>query len=626
MNIIQSLGNTRVQICPWDESQLLGLPHAEDKESIREITFLDMFDAQMYLRDLSFNSDLITQLRDLLAREGLLNHNCSNDEVITQFATLLLQDVYRIQQVTLSQDAYGGSQSDRPADPPHPNVPPKPEPRPVPVDNPAKLVEFVEVIGFSDNLRVVTGAGPNSGFFQPAVKRVDRNKKTGHYKQFINLPDKNVDGRDQPHAEYGRSIKIKARVLQDGQPKAGESVVFSYKLEKGQFRPKLLAEYTESFGGEQGVTTHSAITGSDGWTQTVNFYFSAYASDAFTLLAKGPDGRELKLGSYEVWRKFWYQITHFKKTTPPPLKVSQKAYAAVFAEMVPATITKLNEQAVPQGSFYPEWMVLGGESRKPAFVVGPHNEKALFSLNKEEHNKPVKGHLVVCNALWEESKAPVAVESFQINSNPSELLTLNLQSRPNAGVLKPTLTGQSLVIYGEWVSKNGQKRGTLTDENILIEPAGRENFKQIKILLPKEAPDPAFSSITVYLQLRHARYLAGYSTGSNMLITHDKTSTAELFNNIVTHEFGHGFNQPPDPGKENPSLPRHPMQYIPQNSRGGHCRTGATKVTPDFSKPQLFTYKNGKCIMFSGGSFSSNGLFCTVCQPYIRLESMHEFS
>lgn len=116
MNIIQSLGNTRVQICQWDESKILGLPHAEDKESIREITFLDMFDAQMYLRDLSFNSDLITQLRDLLAREGLLNHNCSNDEVIAHFATLLLQDVYRIQQVTLHQDAYGGSQSDRPAD------------------------------------------------------------------------------------------------------------------------------------------------------------------------------------------------------------------------------------------------------------------------------------------------------------------------------------------------------------------------------------------------------------------------------------------------------------------------------------------------------------------------------
>lgn len=593
--------------------------------TVTELEFFSVYDAETYLRSLPLDSSDLAVLREQLFLEALaLSPNISNDELIAQFATLLAQGLYRAREFSVAQYAYVEYEPTRPDSPPLPDTPTKPNRPPNPVENKAVIVEFIEVVERGGRTHVVTGAGRNSEYFQPAVDRPDvlsTDAGTDYYKQFINLP-KDLEGADHRHPEYHRSITVKARVMLNGQPKAGESVVFTSIVEKGEFRPKLDALSRESFERATGPANHIATTGSDGWTPNVVFVLSEYAGDAFNLFAKGPDGKELKIGSYQVWRRFWYQITHFKDSAPPSLTGAQEAYAAVFAEMVPTTIKELalTEQTAPKGTFYPAWMAFGGSSTKQVSVIGEHNDKAVLSHYHPEKNKPVKGHLVFCGEIRTPKREPVAAEHFAIHSNPSEVLTLNFAGAPYLALLKPTLTGEPLVIQGKWSS--GSRLGPLTDENILIElePGGRNNLKRIRILLPPDAPDPTKYPVSVTLQLRAASGSGGYSKSANMVISmRGGSRTAKSLNNTVTHEFGHGFHQTPTPGKQNPNLPRHPMQYIPQNSDGPHCRTGATRVTPDENHPEKFNYQGGTCVMFSG---SIEGLFCTTCHPYIRLEGM----
>jgi hypothetical protein len=624
MTIKLSAGvRAEVHFYQWNET-----PEELDLDSgkitVIELEFFSVYDAEAYLRSLSMEPYELAYLREQLFLEALaLSPNISNDELIAQFATLLAQGLYRARVFSVAQYAYVDYEPPRPDSPPLPDTPAKPDRPPSPVENKAVLVEFIEVVERGGRTHVVTGAGKNSEYFQPAVDREDviyDDAGTDYCKQFINI-SKDVDGADHRHPEYHRSITVKARVMLNGQPKAGESVVFTSIAEKGEFRPKLDAFSRESFDRATGPANHIATTGSDGWTPNVVFILSEYAGDAFNLFAKGPDGKTLKIGSYQVWRRFWYQITHFKDSPPPALTGAQNAYAAVFAEMVPTTIEELpfTEETAPKGIFYPGWMVHGGSSTKQVSVIGDHNDKAFLSHYKTEKNKPVKGHLVFSGDIRTPETEPVAAEHFAIHSNPSEVLTLNFAGAPYIVLLKPTLTGEPLVIEGKWSS--GSRWGPLTDENILIElePGGRNNLKRIRILLPSDAPDPTKSPVSVTLQLRAASARAGYSESANMVISmRGGSRTAENVNRTVTHEFGHGFKQPPLPGKQNLNLPPHPMQYIPQNSSGLHCRTGATPTHPK-SQPKKLIYQGGTCVMFSG---SSKGLFCATCHPYIRLEEM----
>jgi hypothetical protein len=615
---------TEVHFAQWNEV-VEEIPDGwKDYVTVTELEFFSADDAEIYLRNLLTADNYgLEVLRSHFFVEALaLSPNISNDELIAQFATLLAQGLYRAWKISTTFPSGAGDDSARPNIPPLPIPDPHPNGPPSPAENKAVLVEFIEVVEQAGYTQVVTGAGKNSEYFQPAVARTDVaiHREGPAYQQFINLL-KDVDGAAQIHPEYDRPISVKARVTLNGQPKAGESVVFSFKLKKGEFRPNLTQPYREGFGKVGGPATQVVTTDSDGWTPTVMFMLSAYAGDIFTLFAKGPDGKELKIGRYQVWRRFWYQITHRQNHAPPALTDCQDAYAEVFAQMLPTTVTELalTEQTAPKGTFYPEWMVRrDSSSTEQVTVVGEHNDEFFFRYYKKEKNKPVKGHLVMCDACWTPKTAPAAVETFRIHSNPSEWLTLNLDTY-FCGLLKPSLTGEPLVIAGKWFQKDmPDSYGALTDENILIEPEGRTSSKQIKILLPPEAPDPNVYAVSVTLQLRSASNLDGYSTGENMVISLIAGLEEDCQQTIV-HEFGHGFNQPPKPGKQNPSLPRHPMHYIPQNSHGSHCRTGATKVTPDRKHPEKFNYEDGSCVMFSGGSNSS---FCSTCHPYMRLEGM----
>jgi hypothetical protein len=166
--------------------------------------------------------------------------------------------------------------------------------------------------------------------------------------------------------------------------------------------------------------------------------------------------------------------------------------------------------------------------------------------------------------------------------------------------------------------------GTLDDSNVTI-PLPRTALNKITITLPNDAPDPAVYKIFITLKVGFGKFFAGESKGLNMLIKYDG-SQANYFQ-VVSHEFGHGFEQVPEkPAKRNStSLAVHPKQYDQGDNHGGqgsHCSTGTTlgAVAPGASAG---VYNGGTCIMYhrvSPGTCTQT--FCADCEPHLRLEPM----
>jgi hypothetical protein len=628
MAIVIERWPSRVEIYAWDESVQNLEAHLDQEHRVSNLSFLDLFDAQAFLRDLTAaDSDVLVRLRE--QTERLTYGDSSNKEaIIAQFAGLLANNHYRVRQYDFFRTAWPLPPPAPPA-PPNPKPPPKRTDPPKPVENKAVLVEFVEVVDRGTE-GVVTGPGEASTTLPTHVNRSDKN--SGLYKQYVNIVDKDLEGQDKRHPEYGRYIEIKAKVTLDGKPKAGELVVFTFKVRRGDSCPALFTKDREGFGSSGGALTHVGTTDGEGWTETVKFYLSAYGGDYFELYAKGPDGKELRLGYYQVWRKFWYQITKAKSQTLPSLKQAESSYEQVYIEMVSANTVEFDKTTMPPGTFYPAWMAQwppgsGGTEMIPVF--SDHNKPSFFQLFKEESNKPVKAHLVICNSIWVPGDMG-SYEMFVIDSNPSKVFDLHLDDTYGSGVLKPPIGGGPLVGWGRWqvLDEKGKETkigGRLTDDNILIEQTDRKNFKQIRIVLPPEAPDPTVERVFVNFRVNFARCLGGQAMGKHILIEHSKNTSPNQFNNIVIHETGHGFNQTPLPNEQPKPLPDHPNRNIQDFSEdpGRHCITGASKkIMPDQETP-LFTYTGGTCVMFRV-SFN-NLFFCPVCQPYIRLQNMERF-
>ena len=619
-----------IELYGWEESPSRLPVEADQQQVVTDVRFLDAAEAASYLRDfLGQEQEAVARLRALFASEHALSYGqVSDEEVFVQFGSLLAQNAYRIRQTSVYRAAWGKKPPAPPAPLP-PSAPPKQIDPPKPVQNKATLAEFIEVVNRGVE-GVVTGASSASASLPTHLNRQDKN--LGLYKQYINIIDKDCEGQAKRHPEYGRYIEIKARVTLDGKPKSGESVVFSYTFKRGDYCPTLLGTDTEGFESAGGPSLHIATTGPDGWTPTVKFYLSAYAGDYFDLSAKGPDGKELKLGHYQVWRKFWCQFTLLKGHQLPQLTAVKAAFDKVFAEVKQANIVELEEKDLPVGSVYPAWMVVpheyasAGKSAglEKILVVGPHNQQHLCSYLTQESDRPVKLHVIVGRHILHPNTDPVEAEKFVLKANPSHVLSLNDEY---AYLLKPTLTGESLVIQGKWEA-NG-KSGFLTDENILIEQSWSKEVAGYKIMLPPEAPDPAQHPVSITLQLRRAyQYEAAYCLGTHILIKEYIDRQSGYFNLVLTHEMGHSFGQVPRAGTQAEPLPDHPNQY---DMGGIHCMTGAQKqyknpsptaTSEEFSS---FEYVKGTCVMFAGGDQNLKYQdFCTVCHPYIRLQNMEK--
>jgi len=488
-----------------------------------------------------------------------------------------------------------------------------------------KLVEAVEVVNRKGkNLIGVEGAALNvHSDIKEWIKRTDRDH-TGGYKQYINL-NKDLDGKDKRHPEYGRYIELRARVeWEDGSKDdlRNKKVRWRFELDKGDKRPETMrGAEKEGFLNAGGKSVHVSLTDKQGWTPVVKFYLSQYGGDIFKILVQADEdgtgkysGVDTSVGYYAVWRKFWYQ-----RTFPDTMAVRRpddavKEYDRVFAEMSMADDVTYTQANAPAKTFYPEWMVVDGGGNDDVVVLG--NSQSWFSKKfRRERDKPVKAHLVICRAFW----VPQGQKTYTrtITTNPADIRVP--LDRHNYGFLKPALEG-NLVINGRWIS--GGQQGSLSDMNVDV-VRGRLNFKQIRVRLPGTAPNPTPANpVRVKLRLNYASSWEGEGKAHQIVVQYDPADLA-TYNHTVVHEIGHGFRQVPGPGKQPVSLNNHPKWYTGRGGVGPHCFTDATKNPPAGTR---FEYEDGSCDMFHGGTNNPKHKFCETCEPYIRLEKMLELT
>jgi len=474
------------------------------------------------------------------------------------------------------------------------------------------LVELLEVVTRGDE-GVVAGAGAASGKLKTHTNRADKNGAA--YKQYVNL-DKDVEGAPKRRPEYARYIELKARVEVQGGLPQGRNVKFTYELTKGKGRPATLTgNPAEGFGGAGGAADYTAATNAEGWTDTVKFYLSEFAGDQFKITAEAEQdpGNKKQTAAYEVWRKFWYQTTRAGTHAVPAPSTSVTAYEKVCAEMVRADEVTYAKADAPPNTFYPGWMVKNGGGDAEESVIGGHNREEFYKKFKDEADKPVKGHLIICQHQWD-PHGESDLLTINVNKNPTDELSLTLDGGAwNAGVVTPALSG-NLVVVGTW--SRGADSGPLAAADIVI-AKGRSALNRVRVKLPAGAPDPTTGPVTLQLKLAYGEFFAGESNRHQMLIKYDGVD--KKFNQVVSHEFGHGFGQTPPDGKQPTALAKHPKQYTGRGGVGSHCSTDATEVA-DATVAGGKRYKDGTCIMFHQvNPEGCKQVFCDTCDPYLRL-------
>lgn len=543
----------------------------------------------------------------------------------------------------------------RPNTQPTPVAPPQPIPPPAKIVEPAKeepkfkLVELVEVVQRAKFGAVVGAAAASKHADCPKV--ADRNEKDSDaFKQFVNL-DKDIDGHAQRHPEHERYIELRARIEwtagDKSQALAGKKVHWAYTLtpQSGAKRPAALdGEQNAGFGRANGSKTEISTTDKAGWTPIMKFYLSQYAGDRFSISAQADEqdagkasGDTLSAGPYVVWRKFWYQMTHAEGKVIAAPAQSVSAYTQVAADMLAADAVVYKKDAVADAkrTFYPQWMVAGGNDATDAVVIGGHNRDGFYGKFNAEKNHPVKGHLILCDHQWDPASKASEKQIVTMTARSQEV-EFELDKKWNSGILKPALQG-TLVAYGKWKIDDPvgldpalykgdaiKRGGNITDADIKIE-AGRSGLKHVTVVLPADCPDPKKYPVIVELRLNYGKWFAGESNVHQMLIVYRPGKDKE-FNQVVSHEFGHGFGQAPRPAAAAKlHLPPHPKQY--SNEHGGlgpHCSTDATLGGVAPGAPSGL-YSGGTCIMFHqlnpAGCMQQ---FCADCDPFLRLEKMDQ--
>jgi hypothetical protein len=530
-----------------------------------------------------------------------------------------------------------------------------------------KIVELVEVVRRAGKQGTVGGVTMKSAD-KNMKELVKRRPQNGEFRQYINL-DKDLEGADKRHPEYGRHIELRARIERvDGSKKGleGKKVHWNFETIRGAHRDSQLKsgqtdlhkDENAFFEGGTGLQKSNLITETDekGWSKgIVKFHFSQYGSDKFTVKAQAdeenkgtPSGKKLSAGQYVVWRRFWYQSTIRKGVPPPDISQSVTAYDEVFAEMKPAgkntcefeakdlNIKKAGKAAV---TLYKEFMFkVKGDKNKDVVVIGRHNEKIIRQFFYTDKKEPVKAHLMFCDYQCDPRNTPPAAQSdITIDSNPSgEIAIASVDTSNQETIISPALGGKLVHGNSTWkqtppglgskiyawlvwlFSKIGlagkrvklvKKSGTFKDQDIIIE-RDRSALNCVKVRLTGEAEGLLKYKVKITLRLSYAEGFLGDNDGNQSTVVIGKSGTSTT----VSHEIGHGFHQTPkssDAGIPK-SLKPHTNQYL---DFGSHCSKGAT---PDGSK-----FRNGPCVMATRSS-KKNRKYCEVCQPYVRLQEMKQ--
>ncbi|HEX2958146.1 MAG TPA: peptidoglycan-binding protein [Chitinispirillaceae bacterium] len=355
--------------------------------------------------------------------------------------------------------------------------------------------------------------------------------------------------------------------------------------------------------------------------------------DRFTVEA-GTDGENFTSKFLvENWRKLWYQLTHEKGLALPSFNITEKAWADMFVEIKRGNKKEFEKKDCDAlekqhiHTFYNEYVIKPGGSDKEVAVIGSHNSSFFHKMYTNDPMQSPKVHFVVCQHQWDEGSILNQFVTEKLESKISGEINLNSQ------VFYPYLKGD-LFYKGTWKSlavkghKDFGKNGVLTNEWILLEK-NRSSLKVIKLKIPDSVeltPDnKAPVEITFKLRTVLGPYL-GESNGHQILAVSDPKDPTD-FNNTLTHEAAHSFNQVPEPGAIPPGLGNHHNQYTDCGGIGSHCNTisdknnegKAGKLNKDGE------YSTGVCVMFHAGDPHCINKFCSVCEPYVKAADFSGF-
>jgi hypothetical protein len=153
-------------------------------------------------------------------------------------------------------------------------------------------------------------------------------------RQYVNL-DSTVDS-ENPHSEYGRKIRLKARVEWLAGDKSrsltGKKVYWRIEPNKSN-KAGLKDKAKESFSSEgSGTQRMEKTTNKEGWTDVVVFYVSQYGGDKFDVFATHSSDHKggLRAGAYWVWRYLWYEVDTMKKSGGGELTMDHTKLAMVY--------------------------------------------------------------------------------------------------------------------------------------------------------------------------------------------------------------------------------------------------------------------------------------------------------
>lgn len=465
------------------------------------------------------------------------------------------------------------------------------------------LADFVEVVTQSEE-KWVKGAAKDltdtSVIKNNIIRQADAD---GNYRQYINI-DRDVEGVAKRHPEYGRRITFRARVKRaDGKTEklAGVKVIFSSTCTKAANRltadakiwadADLTGTQKDGFVSKGGKAEKVIETDAKGWTSQLSFYVSQYAGDQYKFSAKlHPSVKvarrrpPMPTKNYVVWRKFWYQMTYAQGYNPPVPTTAVDAYKEIYAEMAKATpgIKQFRESDITNADLKPrtfvkEYMVKqGGSATKNVAVIGYHNT-SLFKAMRPSTAHKLTSNLIVaeyqCDSV--DTDCATAVSVFELTRSPQEITITGAKI-----ICKPPLKANSkLVIRGEWSKSSARwhREGYLTDSDIEID-AGRSALNKIKVKKPSGAG--ARDKVFIKLKILATKSFAGCAAGDGQVVcvykgTPSGFGSTKDFNETVTHELGHLFNQTPKSAKKPPSLKNHQWQYVGHGGSGSHCRDGA---------------------------------------------------
>jgi hypothetical protein len=319
-----------------------------------------------------------------------------------------------------------------------------------------------------------------------------------------------------------------------------------------------------------------------------------------------------------VWRKIWYQLTRPQGLALPTPNLTLGAYKKVMTEVVLDQTLDLTAGNAPARTFYPESMFkVKSNSATQVANIGSENKNGVAGLFVAKTDQPVKRHLMVC--LYQCDRKGTKSGTSEPIEAAAAGTWVDIDVDASFYVLDPPLQGGSFISQLYWYRQSapGVHHAIAAAGNARV-PVPRKSRGHIQVQVPAIAPAPtAADPVTIFAECFTAKGFLGESFGTrHTLAVYDKDDEKD-FNDTITHEFGHSFNQTPRAGTQpgSPSIPNHPT--MADRGQGNHCQVD--KGTALLSGETKFI-----CVMYDSGPMEWGAhKFCKTCHPYLLVENFH---